>query len=317
LRAPPIVGYPPTALESKQETLVDIRRILVIYKKSVYELYALESEDPSFLAYLEREEEARDRIINAHHDNLGAIESVCSALEEAGMVYECDHRARKRSLSGFDAVVAIGGDGTLLDASHAIRDIPIIGVNSSPSFSVGHYCTTHAPGFPDVLRGVLAGEIERVQLQRLRVQIGTKVIPHPVLNEILFAHQRPAATARFRVELDDRVDDVKSSGIWIATPTGSTGAIGSAGGDWVHHEDPSMQYVVREVYADPESPDAIRHGHTTGPIRLMSGTRRAAIFVDGHRLKYNVGYGIPVTIDLGAPPLHLFHTHFAQQRKTR
>ena len=106
---------------------MDIRRILVIYKKSVYELYALESEDPSFLAYLEQEEEARERIINAHHDNLDAIESVCSALEAAGVEYECDHRARKRSLSGFDAVVTIGGDGTLLDASHAIRDVPVLG----------------------------------------------------------------------------------------------------------------------------------------------------------------------------------------------
>ena len=114
---------------------MDIRRILVIYKKSVYELYALESEDPSFLAYLEQEKEASERIINAHHDNLDAIESVCSALEEAGVEYECDHRARKRSLSGFDAVVAIGGDGTLLDASHAIRDVPIIGV--TPPRGVG------------------------------------------------------------------------------------------------------------------------------------------------------------------------------------
>ena len=295
---------------------MDIRRILVIYKKSVYELYALESEDQSFLAYLDREEEARERIINAHHDNLAAIEMVCSTLEEAEIEYECDHRARKRSLVGFDMVVAIGGDGTLLDASHAIRDVPVIGVNSSPSFSVGHYCTTNAQGFPEVLTGILSNEIELVELQRLRVQIGAKVIPHPVLNEILFAHRRPAATARFRVELDARADEVKCSGIWIATPTGSTGAIGSAGGEWVHHEDPSIQYLVREVYADPGNPEAIRHGHTPGPIRLVSRTRRGAIYVDGHRLKYNVGYGIPVLIDLSAPPLRLFHTNFAAQRKS-
>ena len=169
-------------------------------------------------------------------------------------------------------------------------------------------CTTEGEG--------LSSE-ELVELQRIRVQIGAKAIPHPVLNEILFAHRRPAATARFRIELDGRSDEIKSSGVWVATPTGSTGAIGSAGGDWVHHEDPSMQYLMREVYADPGNADAIRRGHTSGPIRLVSRTRRGAIFVDGHRLKYNVGYGIPVTLDLDAPPLRLFHTHFAEQRKAK
>ena len=60
-----------------------------------------------------------------------------------------------------DLVVTIGGDGTLLAASHAIGDTPILGINSAPDFSVGFFCSGRLGNgsdvfFPDTVEGVRA-----------------------------------------------------------------------------------------------------------------------------------------------------------------
>ena len=49
--------------------------------------------------------------------------------------------------SDADLVVAVGGDGTLLAASHNVVDVPILGVNSAPGHSVGFFCAAKRPTF--------------------------------------------------------------------------------------------------------------------------------------------------------------------------
>ena len=43
-----------------------------------------------------------------------------------------------------------------------------------------------------------------------------------VINDVLIAHKNPAATSRYLLELNKTKEEQRSSGIWIATPMGST-----------------------------------------------------------------------------------------------
>ncbi|HOD00235.1 MAG TPA: NAD(+)/NADH kinase, partial [Myxococcota bacterium] len=70
-------------------------------------------------------------------------------LEQAGI--EVTHARRRNNVSKkFDLVIAVGGDGTVLDIARFIRNTPLLAVNSSPSTSFGHFCATTSEGFPSL-----------------------------------------------------------------------------------------------------------------------------------------------------------------------
>lgn len=57
--------------------------------------------------------------------------------------YQKDFKLQDLILSDYDAVFTIGGDGTLIQASHTIFDSNklVIGINQSPQTSAGVLCT--------------------------------------------------------------------------------------------------------------------------------------------------------------------------------
>jgi len=244
--------------------------------------------------------------MRSHEDNEATIEQVCAVLEKSNVEYQKEYRALKRSVVGFDLVITIGGDGTLLDASHAVNDIPMLGINSSPAYSVGHFCVANRENFAFYLEQVLSGEMDELSLTRMRIQIGERTLPYPVLNEILFAHAIPASTSRYVLAADGSEEYHKGSGIWIATAAGSTAAIYSAGGKILPHDSTKMQYVVREPYIRDGDSLSMVQGITNGPIQLTSQIRRGVVYLDGHRQKFNVGFGQVISLSNDAPPLRIY-----------
>lgn len=68
-------------------------------------------------------------------------------------------------------VVAVGGDGTFLQATHKFAEgvtVPILGVNSSPSSSVGFFCVCNETSFADVIREWLEGRTTLCVVARRR-----------------------------------------------------------------------------------------------------------------------------------------------------
>ena len=93
--------------------------------------------------------------------------------------------ALKRQLASADLVVSVGGDGTLLRASHFVRDGMVIGVNSAPGDSVGRFCTANRENFAERLDAILALKWRPVELARLRVTLDGKTLPELALNDVL------------------------------------------------------------------------------------------------------------------------------------
>lgn len=279
------------------------RRLLVVYKKSQLELY--QEHEPEAIEYLRaREPQLLARFEHAHKLNSQAIDKVGSAATKLGFDAECVYRADHEAGNLFSLVISVGGDGTLLDVSQTLRDVPIMGVNSSPTMSVGHFCCTDADGFATALEQWRDGQLESAVLNRLQITVNGTPNPTPVLNEMLYAHTVPGAVSRYVFRCGDAEEEHKSSGIWISTAAGSTAAILSAGGHIMDAEDPRLQFVVREPYKRAAEYKLLR-GTTDNELEILSKMRTAALYLDGHRHQIELRLGDRVIVGSHPNPLKL------------
>jgi NAD+ kinase len=275
--------------------------LLVVYKKSQLELY--HEHQPGAIESLERREASLVEPYHiAHNENLVAIEKVKSVIRGHGIEARFSYRAHHESTDGYDLVISVGGDGTLLDVSHNVFHAPILGVNSS-TYSVGHFCATNCDGFGDLFERWMRREMEATPLQRLRVAVNGNRARTPVLNEVLLSHVIPAGMSRYLIEIDGISEQHKSSGIWISTAAGSSAAIRSAGGQLMDPTDVRMQYVVREPYRWGGLNFELGGGIIEGPIRLLSKMRTGGLYLDGHREQLTLAIGDRIFIDPHPNPL--------------
>jgi len=150
----------------------------------------------------------------------------CQVLDGAAVVHAAD------------AVVVLGGDGTLLAASRLLEgnDVPLIGVNFG---SLGFLTEITLPELFPVLEHVLAGDytFEDRRLLRARVRRGQEEqLTGDVLNDVVVT--KAGAVSRI-IELDVMVDGTfvstfRADGLIVATPTGSTAYNLAAGGPILH-----------------------------------------------------------------------------------
>lgn len=216
----------------------------------------------------------------------------------------------ERSHAAFDPagatlVVAVGGDGTLLAASHSIVRAPILGVNSAPGHSVGFFCSAQRATFRAMLERALAGKLPSVNLTRMAVAVNGRLRTKHVLNEALYCHSSPAATSRYLLRYGKRTEEQRSSGIWIGPAAGSTAAQRSAGGRVLSLDSRVLQLVVREPYA-PSGKSyaltklAVADGST---VHVESKMDDSALFFDGPYRHVPVRLGDKVSFFVSDEPL--------------
>jgi hypothetical protein len=102
-----------------------------------------------------------EKMTVAHHETAEAWHVVqsCLALQPHLQVRVVED-VKASHAAWAHLIVSVGGDGTLLRASKAIRDgrrTLLMGVNSSPSSSVGFFCAATAKTFAPLFQQVLAG----------------------------------------------------------------------------------------------------------------------------------------------------------------
>ena len=274
-------------------------KVAVVVKRTTYRKFVVEEHDPLIARLLRRHDPTVVRLKSSHEAHEETIREVETALSDLGaeMVFQGGPRARVPSR--VDLVVTIGGDGTLLAASHQLGDgIPLLGVNSAPEHSVGFFCGAKKGRVREALVKALDGSLERAELARMRVDLNGKCLHARVLNEALFCHASPAATSRYilRVSKKDGAfaeEDQRSSGMWIGPAAGSTAAQKSAGGEVLPLTSKRIQYVVREPYtpAGGHFHFAVGLLEDGGVLTLRSKMREAKVFLDGHRIVHAVTIG--------------------------
>jgi NAD+ kinase len=245
---------------------------------------------------------------------------VADALRAAGVTFKQVYRARLRpAMVEGRLVVSLGGDGTLLDASHKIKDAPVLGVNSDKAHSVGFLCAAHSENFGALLDDILSGRLKPTRVPRIAVRIDDVPLPFAVLNDVLLCHKNPAATSRYLIEHKQIVEDQRSSGIWASTAAGSTAAMASAGGDVLDLDDTRMQVRTREPFLADMPPYRLAHV-TIGPkdeVTVTSKMREGRVYVDGPWEHRDLPTGARLTLRADGPPLFLYATAEMQKRRAR
>ena len=277
-----------------------IRKVLVVTKRP---------------AFLDRPKRFRRRghpltrhsrlALTEHQKTLAAIRNV---LKHARVSSTFQNRVNLGAIRKFDLILTVGGDGTLLKTSHRISNQPVLGINSSPSTSVGALCSLRGDHVGEQLPSILAGRYHLRPLNRLEIRVNGHRVPFLALNDLLFCNKSPGATSRYLIRIGRREEEQRSSGVWISTAAGSTAAIYAAGGRKLNLSSRKFQYLVREPFR-PVSIRGyrLRKGVLSGEnsLHLVSKMAHASLFIDGLHGFVPLSFGDSVDIALGGPRLNL------------
>jgi NAD+ kinase len=220
-----------------------------------------------------------------------------------------DARAR-RAIAGARLVISVGGDGTLLTTSHWVNGGLLLGINSAPRSSVGYLTLARRSTLTRVLARIAKGALLPQAISRLEVALDEemegRILP-PALNDVLVAHEQPAATSRYRLHLGRKAEDHRSSGLWISTAPGSTAGIRSAGGEVMPLGARRLQFRARELFR-VRSRGALAAGFVEPGQQLVVESAMASgwLFIDGSRLSARFPFGARATFRLAEKPLLLF-----------
>lgn len=253
------------------------------------------------------------RLIHADAEHNRTVEEVRRCLRRRKISFAeaplADLDARlKGQLAIADFVISIGGDGTTLGASHYIRHGALLSVNSAPGDSVGHFCSVNRKGFAERLDAILNDERKPVELARLQITLDDKPLPELALNDVLIAHDCPASTTRYLIRVGGTEEEHRSSGIWISTPAGSTAGIGSAGGRKMALRSSRIQYLVRELYREPNRGYQLTRGFIEPgeTIAIASKMAQGELYIDGARTLYPFPFGTRAVIKTAEENLRIF-----------
>ncbi len=135
-------------------------------------------------------------------------------------------------LVGYDLLVAIGGDGTVLEAAIWVRDteIPILGVNTG---RLGFLSNVGIEEIDLAMDAVTAGKVWFEKRLMLQVEVeGMELGDFPfALNEVAIMKRDTSSMVNVEVLRDDVfVNNYWADGLIVSTPTGSTAYSLSAGG---------------------------------------------------------------------------------------
>lgn len=344
-------------------------RVLVVVKHTPYESYSqlrLRGKAPKALRW----ERLRDR----HDSHQACVRELCELIRRevpdpgSVSVVSRDDLGRQH-LDGVDLLVAVGGDGTVLSATHFVDSQTkggewgtgpaVLGVNSDPTRacerveasgpgrvipderrSFGALCFAAANTLQDIVPKVLRGELDHAIQRRHRIAVTVRGtlsetrLP-PALNDILVSHPSPAAVSRFRLDAvrndapgvpsatgaaDEFSFNAWSSGLWVATATGATGVMASAGGDAaVDAKSPDLQFLVREhLIGENDDVAFVRaksHGFidTSHHLKLRWNSQYGAVYIDGHHTRFDLELGDQIFVSSHASPLRIFARDAAER----
>lgn len=284
---------------------MNVRRVLLTSKTTLFEMPGLERRDPRLARLIQDGDPLVARVESSHLETVYTREVVERTLAARGIQVHQARRLGPIANGRYDLIVSIGGDGTVLDVARWVDHTPVLAVNSSPSTSFGHFTCCTADTLDDVLERLQDDVLEPTLLSRIRLVIDGAVHPQPVLNDVLVADTVPSATSRYVLQVGDQEEDQKSSGVWMSTAAGSTGAMQSAGGEPMEVRDTRLQYRVREPCVQPGRQWHLLGGIVGGPVRMTSRMINGGAFLDGRRVAVPLTFGAHVEVHPDGPPLRI------------
>jgi len=130
-----------------------------------------------------------------------------------------------------DILITIGGDGTILRALQD-TDAAVIGINAG---GVGFLTEIGLGSIESGIKRLVKGDYTILKRARIRATMNGEALGD-ALNEVVIHTDSVAKIRRFKVYVNDTLSaDVRSDGILLSTPTGSTSYAMSLGGPIMDH----------------------------------------------------------------------------------
>lgn len=263
------------------------------------------------------------------HD--GALSTVISTLDKAKQTYGFEFRTVPREeverddFMGPEAVIVLGGDGTLTSIAHSVDDQTLVmGVNSHPmdsggSGSFGFFMGSDPTRFPQDLDHLLRGSCIINTIPRLQAEImstsGNIIRSDPALNDLLVANTHQYQPSKYRLKREGNSNypelDVRqsSSGLLFSTFLGQ--------GAWFRHVvDLSMfefsmsevndHYLVvsRDLPSNMRAEDGSHWAWTDQTTTLTSDMHRGYVVADGWD-EIHFTRGARISVNNNGPKLRL------------
>ena len=234
-------------------------------------------------------------------ESLSLAEKIDFYLKNQGIetvLYDFDGFAGEVSFSGYNLVITLGGDGTVLFAArNSVADgIPVFPVNLG---QFGFIASVQPDNWKPALEKCLQGELSFEERSLLQVNVYRNnecVYSSLGLNDAVIFGKRGATAISLDVEYDSlHLCKLKSDGVIIATSTGSTAYSASAGGPILS---PTLNaFVVTPINSFSLSSRPIVLD-MEGKLEInveKSRTKEYAITVDGQEA-FSMEYGDKISV---------------------
>lgn len=215
--------------------------------------------------------------ISAYLTKAGAQISSIGAIREETI----QHAVEQRNL---DALIVLGGDGTILRACHlcSATEIPIVGVNLG---TMGFLIELHRDEWQKYFQRLLNGEYrveKRMLLQAEHISKKKSLGIWQVVNEVVVCRGQYVRPVRITTEVDGYpMASYVADGVIAATPTGSTAYALAAGGAILP---PDVRNIIIVPIAPHLSPDQSIVLSEGAKVTINVHTTHQAVFsIDGHK----------------------------------
>lgn len=235
--------------------------------------------------------------------------SLCSDPETARLCAELRTLAPAELFDTADAVMALGGDGTMLRAVRQLdgRDKPVIGVNLG---GLGFLTSIAEQELDRALECLARGTVEYCAhaIAECRVQRnGEEIAAYRALNDVVITRGASPRVITLDVSINgDAVTSYVCDGLVVATPAGSTGHSLSAGGPILAPE--TDAFVVSLICPHTLSSRAlVVSDRSRIDVVVRGGEGQQALSVDG-QVGQSLRHGDCVTVrrsDRGVRLIHL------------
>lgn len=254
-----------------------------------------------------------------HHSDRAHKKTLDCVRDTLSGHHICERRIDELHASDFvakDIVITIGGDGTVLAVNGFIAQTPVLAVNSDPDRSIGNYTRCNKDTFGALWNAWINKTHTIESIPRLLVEFDNDQQQYRILNDCLFTNHNPAGMTRYIIDVDGTQEQQFSSGVWISTGAGSTGAIHSAGMNPVSANKPALLYKVREPFTLSGDIEILEDAQL--PPRGLSLTATIPgiqLYIDGAYAYKRIDTGSKATFSACNNPLLLLRVQALAKKK--
>ena len=284
-----------------------IKKVYLVYKRSIYQKFFIEEKNVKIQQLLKDKHFSVESLIDIHHVHDRSVQLIQKELQRLKIDTQTESRHDLSHFNEIDLIITVGGDGTFLRTAHYVDDELILPINSDPKQSVGALCTISAKHFRKKMHELLLGRSHIKKIPLMQIRRNGKKIASEAVNDVLFTNTSPAATSRYYLQHGDVIEEHKSSGVWIATATGSTAAISAAGGRPMPPDDTRLQFATREPYQGTFNPYRLIHGYVEkgDKLTIVNKMIQAKIFIDGPTNSFDLDFGDKIEFSLSKRQLNV------------